>query len=193
MWMFVGLGNPGQKYSLNRHNIGFMLVDVLAQNLSSDHWKSEFLAHTLNIKWHNHNILLVKPQTYMNKSGDSVQKLMTFYKITKENLLVTHDDIDQPFAQIKLQKNRGHGGHNGIRSITECLSSPDYFRLKLGVGRPQIPQMEVADWVLQNFATDEMNLMTKYLKVGCMALESFLLDGFSKASSLYNGSIDQLR
>lgn len=193
MWMLAGLGNPGNKYAFNRHNIGFMIADILAQNLATQNWQNESKALTLKIQWHNQSILLVKPQNYMNRSGEAVQQLMSFYKIPMEKLIVAHDDIDQPFANIKIQKNRGHGGHNGIRNISELLGSADYLRLKLGVGRPPIPQMEVADWVLQNFSSEEMKTMPEFLKVGCEALESIILDGFAKASSLFNGTIDKNR
>lgn len=191
MWMIVGLGNPGSKYAFNRHNIGFMLTDVLAQNLSPDSWQTDKKAQTLKVQWHNKQCLLVKPQTYMNKSGEVVIPLMQFYKIPSENVVVVQDDIDQGFAHIKFQKNRGHGGHNGIRNISELLGHSDYVRLKIGVGRPTIPQMDVADWVLQNFSGEEMNSIPQILKKGCEAIESLILDGFPKASSIYNGPINK--
>jgi PTH1 family peptidyl-tRNA hydrolase len=191
MWMIVGLGNPGSKYAFNRHNVGFMLTDVLAHNLSQEKWQTDKKAHTLKVQWHKEQCLLVKPQTYMNKSGEIVISLMQFYKIPIENIVVVQDDIDQSFANIKLQKNRGHGGHNGIRNISELLNTSDYIRLKIGVGRPSIPQMDVADWVLQNFGGEEMALMPQILQKGCEAIESLILDGFPKASSIYNGAINK--
>jgi PTH1 family peptidyl-tRNA hydrolase len=189
--MIVGLGNPGNKYALNRHNVGFLLVDVLAKNLSKDTWQTDKKTHTLKFPWHKEQCILVKPQTFMNKSGEVVIPLMQFYKIPIENIIVIQDDIDQSFLNIKLQKNRGHGGHNGIRNITEQLGSSDYIRLKIGVGRPLIPQMDVADWVLQNFSTEEMELIPKVLQKSYEAIESLILDGFPKASSIYNGPINK--
>ena len=98
---------------------------------------------------------MIKPDTFMNLSGESVQPLLGFYKIPQENLIVMHDEIDQPFAQMKIQKNRGHGGHNGIKSITGLLGSMDYTRLRLGVGRPENPNVPVADYVLNKFTPEE--------------------------------------
>lgn len=191
MWMIVGLGNPGNKYAFNRHNVGFMLTDVLAKNISTEHWQTDKKAHTLKIQWHKEQVLLVKPQTYMNKSGEAIIPLMQFYKIPQDQILVAQDDIDQSFANIKLQKNRGHGGHNGIRNISELLGNNEYTRLKIGVGRPNIPQMDVADWVLQNFNGEEMNLIPSILQKSIEAVESLILDGFPKASSIYNGPINK--
>jgi PTH1 family peptidyl-tRNA hydrolase len=122
----------------------------------------------------------------MNKSGDSVAALLHFYKIPIENLIVIQDDIDQPFGKMRFHKNRGHGGHNGIRDISEKLGSPDYIRLKLGVGRPAIPQMNVADWVLQNFSNDEMIQMNEFINKSLNAIEAVIFDGLSKASTQFN-------
>jgi PTH1 family peptidyl-tRNA hydrolase len=191
MWMIVGLGNPGNKYAFNRHNVGFMLTDVLARNLSQESWQTDKKAHTLKFQWHKEQCILVKPQTYMNKSGEVVIPLMQFYKIPIENIIVVQDDIDQSFTNIKFQKSRGHGGHNGIRNISELLGTSDYIRLKIGVGRPIIPQMDVADWVLQNFNSEEMTTIPLILKKSCEAIESLILDGFPKASSIYNGAINK--
>jgi PTH1 family peptidyl-tRNA hydrolase len=191
MWMIVGLGNPGIKYTLNRHNVGFMLTDVLASKLSTESWQCDKKVHTLKIQWHKEQVLLVKPQVFMNKSGEAVVQLMQFYKIPQDHIVVVQDDIDQAFANIKLQKNRGHGGHNGIRNISELFGNNDYTRLKIGVGRPTIAQMDVADWVLQNFNNEEQGLIPSILQKSIEALESLILDGFPKTSSIYNGPINK--
>ncbi len=188
MWLIVGLGNPGTQYSLNRHNIGFMAVDYLLRSLSEGsksnriHEKSEMKGQLAKFKWGDHDVVTLKPQTYMNKSGESVQSVMQFYKINSEHLIVIHDEIDQVFSKIKLQKNRGHAGHNGVRSITESLGTSDYIRLRLGVGRPIIPQQSVADFVLQNFTNEEFNAMPDFLNQACDSLESTVF----KSTSIFD-------
>ncbi len=188
MWMIVGLGNPGAKYTFNRHNIGFLTADLLHESFGRPTWKTQEKAHVCKIDWNGKSCLLVKPQTFMNRSGESVVPLLNYYKIPIENLCVLQDDIDQSFAHIKFQANRGHGGHNGIRNITELLGHPNYIRLKIGVGRPTVPQMDVADWVLQNFSNDEMSVLPKLLELSTSAVEALMDLGFQKASSRFNGN-----
>lgn len=188
MKLIVGLGNPGPKYALNRHNVGFMVVDVLIENLaSSQSPKTECQALTVKTKIAGDDVLLVKPQTFMNLSGASVQGLMAFYKVTPDNLLVLHDEVDIPFGKLRFQKNRGHGGQNGVRDIHEKIGS-DYARIRLGVGRPTIPQMGVADWVLSNFESElvKSGQLGEFLKTAAEAALSFAEDGFLKAQNRYN-------
>lgn len=185
MKLIVGLGNPGAKYAMNRHNIGFMVIDALAQNLAKGKSnKAECQAHTYKVQIGGEDVLLVKPQTFMNLSGESVQGLMAFYKITPENILVLHDEVDLPYGKMRFQKNRGHGGQNGVRNIHDKIGS-DYARLKLGVGRPVIPQMSVADWVLQNFGP-EVDTLGEFIGKAADAAVSFVADGFMKAQNSYN-------
>lgn len=186
MLVFVGLGNPGPKYRFTRHNIGFMLIDALADALGAD-FRSEHKAEVAKVKdpESGNDILLVKPQTFMNLSGESVQSILSFYKLQKEQLLVIHDEVDVPFGQLRLQHNRGHGGHNGIRNIHQ-LVGPEYARLRLGVGRPTIPQMDVATYVLQNFSEDEMSGMSDFLSKSAEAAFLFSDLGFQKAQNKVN-------
>lgn len=185
MWLIVGLGNPGTKYQVTRHNVGFTAVDFFARGYESGPWKDEHQALTTRVKMDDELILLAKPQTFMNLSGESVQALMTFYKIPIDKLLVLHDEIEIGFGLTRFHKNRGHGGHNGIRNISEKLG-PDYTRLKLGVGRPAIPEMSVADYVLQKFSEDEMNRMPDFMNRAGDAIEYYIANGLQKASSQYN-------
>ncbi len=134
MKLIVGLGNPGSKYLFTRHNLGFMLIDALAEDGSFQKKHNSFIQKK-QIK--EQTAFLVKPQTFMNLSGRAVKEIMKFYKISLENLLVIHDDKDQAFGNMKFQKSRGHGGHNGIKNIHEELNTNDYTRLKLGVGPNQ--------------------------------------------------------
>lgn len=186
MWLVVGLGNPGNQYKLTRHNVGFMAIDYLIQGYGNPAVKNQFKAEVAQIKIKDEPVILCKPQTFMNLSGESVQPLLGFYKIPQEKLIVIHDDIDQPFNNMKIHKNRGHGGHNGIRSISGLLGSADYIRLKLGVGRPENPNIPVADYVLGKFSQDEFNQMPDFLNRGCDAIESILFDGIQKASTKFN-------
>lgn len=187
MWLIVGLGNPGNEYKFTRHNIGFMAVDYFLQGVGNPRLQNKFKAEIAQVEYKGHQIIFCKPQTYMNLSGESVQPLMGFYKIPLDHLIVIHDDIDQPFNQMKIHKNRGHGGHNGIKSISGLMGSADYARLKLGVGRPDNPNFPVADYVLGKFTKEEAQVLPDFLNKGCDALESILLDGIQKASTKFNG------
>lgn len=186
MWLIVGLGNPGSQYALTRHNIGFMAVDYMLKGLGNPPQKNQFKAEIFQTKIGDHPVIFCKPQTYMNLSGESVQPLMGFYKIPMDHLIVMHDEIDQPFAGMKIQKNRGHGGHNGIKSISGLLGSADYIRLRLGVGRPENPNVPVADYVLNKFTQDEFAKMPDFLNKAGDAVESILYDGIQKASTKFN-------
>ena len=162
MLLIVGLGNPGTRYLLTRHNIGFMALDQFIKGVGVLPSKEEFDGITCRFTLDDKDVLFVKPMNYMNNSGETVAGLVNFYKIAHSEILVVHDDIDQPFGGIKFQQNRGAGGHNGIKSISEKLGSQDYVRLKLGVSRPSIPNMEVADWVLQKFGDDDQEARCPY-------------------------------
>jgi len=186
MHLIVGLGNPGMKYALTRHNIGFMALDALAKSFDAKIEREEHKAQTLKFKLDGKDVILAKPMTYMNLSGESVVSIMQFYKIEPSHLLVVHDDIDQPFNYMKLQKNRGPGGHNGIKSISELLGHQDYARLKLGVGRPANPNIPVVDFVLQNFDKSEQEKLIDFLNRSGDAIESFIFEGPEKTASLFN-------
>lgn len=197
MKLIVGLGNPGAQYALTRHNIGFMAVDAFKEiHGENGGWRSEHKAETMKLRLGNEQVLLAKPQTFMNLSGQSVGALLQFYNIDPVDLLVVHDEVDLKFATMKFQVRRGHGGHNGIRNIHELLGSDAYARLKLGVGRPPQyvdddgkitrPTMEVGDWVLKSFAKDEFKAMPDYLAKSCDAIESFIRDGVEKAATRFN-------
>lgn len=197
MKLIVGLGNPGPKYALTRHNIGFLAVDAFNEiHGASRNWKSEHKAETMKINLGSESVLLAKPQTFMNLSGQSVVALMQFYQIPKENLLVVQDEVDLPFAAMKFVIKRGAGGHNGIRSVTELTGGDDYARLRMGVGKPPSfvdddgkvtrSTMEVADWVLKNFSKDEQTALPDYLERASRAIEVFATQGLQKALNQFN-------
>ncbi len=190
MWLVIGLGNPGKQYQLNRHNVGFLVIDYWIKSLAGHDpdYRDEHKALTKKMKLEDQEILVAKPQTFMNKSGESVQALMAFYKIKPENILVVHDDIDQPFGSLRFHKNRGHGGQNGVRNISELLGSQDYSRLKMGVGRPAHPDFDIADYVLSAFAKEESVQLAKLFEKACDGIECFIFKGLDRASTDFNGS-----
>lgn len=198
MKLIVGLGNPGPKYRLTRHNIGFLFIDALVEvSGATRSYKSEFKAETQKIKFGDDQVIVCKPQTFMNLSGESVQPLLKFYNLAMNDLLVVHDEVDQPFGAMKFQAKRGHGGHNGIRNIHQMLGTDDYARLRLGVGRPPVfvdddgektrGSMDVADWVLHNFSNDEMNKMPDFLSLALEGTRTWIREGINKAATEFNG------
>jgi len=153
MKLIIGLGNPGKKYEKTLHNVGFILLDKLAEELGLK-WKKDAKAQAQIAK--NENLILAKPQTFMNRSGISVAHLMSYYKIPTEDLLVIHDDIDLAFAQTKLQKNIGPAGHLGVEDIVVSIKTKDFKRFRVGVGRPQNEKTSTEDWVLSNFSAQDL-------------------------------------
>lgn len=186
MWLVIGLGNPGSKYLLTRHNIGFMALDAYLKSVGSPPEKSEKKSLTYHFKIDDQKIIFAKPQTYMNLSGDSVQELSKFYEIPPEKMIIVHDEVDQPFGQMKIQKARGHGGHNGIRDIQDKLGVNSYFRVRLGVGRPQNTKINVGDFVLQNFTEEEKIQLPDFVSTAGDAIESIIINGFEKTATKYN-------
>lgn len=186
MWLVAGLGNPGAQYSLTRHNIGFMVLDSFLRSVQAPAPKSDFQSKVWKLKLDHEEVLFLMPQTFMNNSGQAVQPALQFYKIPVENLIVLHDEIDQPFGKLKIQKNRGHGGHNGIRDISEKLGTNDYLRIRMGIGRPPHPEMAVPDYVLQKFSESEMNQLPDFFQTTIDAMESIIFDGHQKASTKFN-------
>lgn len=161
--LLVGLGNPGKKYEVTRHNAGFIVVDELVRRASAE-WRddlSRFEALSAKAVIAGEDCLVIKPQTFMNVSGRSVQKAAAYFKIPVADVVVLYDDIDVPAGKVKVRTAGGHGGHNGIRSIIECLGSADFPRVKLGVGKPLEAtfQVAVADWVLAPMGGQELENM----------------------------------
>ncbi len=154
-YMVVGLGNPGREYAATRHNAGFMVVDALARALGVTFSRTRQQALLAEAQAGPHRVLLVKPQTYMNLSGQAVGPLVRYYRLPLERLLVVYDDLDLPFGTLRLRPRGGHGGHKGMRSIIEALGGrQDFPRLRIGIGRPP-GRMDAADYVLQPFRREE--------------------------------------
>ena len=155
MKILTCLGNPGKKYSSTRHNIGFIIGDYLASEMNISLKKKEFSSLCGQGKLDGADILIIQPQTYMNESGTAVQKAMTYHKLDPDDLIVIHDEIELSFGEIRTKFGGGHKGHNGLRSIIKHISSPDFYRIRFGVGRPDHPEYSVADYVLSSFNKEE--------------------------------------
>ncbi|MDX1921732.1 MAG: aminoacyl-tRNA hydrolase [Alphaproteobacteria bacterium] len=181
MWLLVGLGNPGSKYQHNRHNIGFMAVDEIHRHFAFGPWKKKFQAEIAegSIKGVEEKVILLKPQTYMNLSGGSVQAAAQFYKIPLSNIFVFHDELDIAPAKVKIKQGGGAGGHNGIKSIDEHMGQ-NYWRVRLGIGHPdpQAPDKSeiVSNYVLSNFSKADCALVEPLL-VKCAEHVELLLGG----------------
>ena len=181
--LIVALGNHGVEYELTRHNFGWLVVDGLPFE-SQLHWKEKFKGVYCSHTSGSEKIYFLKPHTYMNLSGQSVQALMSFFKITAEELLVIHDDLDLEFGKIVFKNGGGLGGHNGLKSIVASLGTRDFMRLRLGIGRPS--RGNPSNWVLSRFTDDEFISLERILKEAAKALETSINDGFSKAATLYS-------
>ena len=156
MIIIACLGNPGKKYSKTRHNIGFLFGEMLSNTNSINIKQKSFNAISGTGKIEEIDCILLFPQTYMNNSGESVQSCLSFYKEKPEHIIAIHDEIELPFGECKFKFGGGHKGHNGIRSITSICKTPDFHRLRFGVGRPDNPNIPVADFVLSNFTKEEL-------------------------------------
>lgn len=162
MKLFVGLGNPGQKYARNRHNIGFMALDRIAEDHGFGPWKSKFQAEISEGRLGTEKVLLLKPQTYMNRSGQSVGEAMRFYKLESTDVVVFHDELDLAPGKLRVKAGGGHAGHNGLRSIHEHIGAA-YDRVRLGIGHPGRKEM-VSGYVLSDFAKSETSWLDDVLR-----------------------------
>jgi len=163
MMLFVGLGNPGSQYEKNRHNVGFMAVSRIVENHNFSPWKNKFQGSISNGLLRNQKIIILKPNTFMNLSGQSVGEVIRFYKIPSSKVIVFHDEIDFPLGKLKFKSGGGHAGHNGLRSISEHIGS-DYIRIRIGVGHPG-NKNAVANYVLGDFSKVEQETITQILEV----------------------------
>lgn len=186
-YLIVGLGNPGRDYRENRHNIGFMLIDRLAIRLDAKMTRLQSKALVGSTRYNEAKVILAKPQTFMNLSGQSVQGLARFYKLPHSNLLIAHDDLDLPFGTIRLRPGGGAGGQKGIKSTIERLGTPDFPRLRLGIGRP-LGRMDPAAYVLQNFPKGDEMLLSETLDRAADAAFKFIDEGIDEAMNEFNGN-----
>ena len=185
-FIIVGLGNPGKKYELTRHNAGFLFADLLADKNGEKISKIQFKSVTANITLGGHRCLLMKPQTFMNNSGEAVKQAASFYKIPPENIIVVFDDISLPCGKMRIRRKGSDGGHNGIKSIIYLLNSDKFPRIKLGVGEKPHPEYDLADWVLSSFKKNELDSLREAAENACKATEMMVQGNIDGAMSNYN-------
>ena len=204
--LIVGLGNPGSEYEKTRHNAGFLVLDRLFEELlraqstalsANTQWRSKFQGEyvsltRLSLGSGNRKVFLLKPQTFMNLSGRSVQALSSYFQIPRGRICVVHDDLDFPLGTIRIRKGGGDGGHNGLKSITQDMSGADYVRLRFGIGRPNLSQKAdigsnlVHSWVLGAFGKDEQESLDEALGCAASALCSLLQRGLEQTQNAVN-------
>lgn len=182
--LIVGLGNPGPRYAGNRHNVGFMVLDALAAaeriEITRAKFKGRYGTGTIGAR----SVALLKPETFMNLSGQSVVPAAQFFGVTPKDILVVHDELDLPFGTLRLKVGGGHAGHNGLRSITQLLGSADFARLRVGIGRPA--HGTVSDYVLADFRDEERAWLPDLIERGADALRAALRDGPERAMNEVN-------
>lgn len=181
-WLIAGLGNPGSQYEKTRHNIGQMVLDFLAEGISFSAHKSR--CDIATVRQGEQQIILAKSRLYMNESGAPIKALADFYKISAQNLIVAHDELDLPFGDLRVKQGGGDNGHNGLKDLTRHFG-PDYFRLRLGIGRP--PGLQAtADFVLKPFSSTEKSSLEDFLIKGAQACNSLINYGLAKTQSEFN-------
>jgi peptidyl-tRNA hydrolase, PTH1 family len=185
MWLIVGLGNPGSEYDGTRHNVGFEVADMLAERASVSFSEKKFKARLGRGRLEGADCLFMKPQAYMNLSGESVGPAVGFYKLETKDVIVLHDDLDLEVGRLKLKQGGGHGGHNGLRSLIEHLPDANFIRVRIGIGRPP-PRWDSADYVLSRFAKTDQGAVERALKEATESVEIIIRDGLRRAMNVYN-------
>jgi PTH1 family peptidyl-tRNA hydrolase len=186
--LIVGLGNPGARYETTRHNIGWLALDRLIEDWKAIGPKSQNQAIVWSASFGGEKALLVKPQTFMNLSGQAVAPIAQFFKCSPDDVIVIHDELDIPPGAMKLKTGGGNGGHNGLKSIDACLGTADYHRVRLGIGHPRDfqPKMDVADWVLAQFSQAECEDLDALFERTREAVEAILRVGMKRAANDFN-------
>lgn len=188
-WLVVGLGNPGDEYAATRHNVGQMVIDHLAKRhnvkLSSHKSRSDIAAYKLGVGVDAHSIILAKSKSYMNESGGPIKALATFYSVEPTNIIVLHDELDIPYAAIRAKVAGGDNGHNGLKSLTSAFGTPDYFRVRLGIGRP-MGQQDPGDFVLKQFSKEEKRDLDEFIDRGADCVEFLIEKGLDLTQSKFN-------
>lgn len=184
MKLIIGLGNPGKEYEKTRHNTGFMVLDKVAEKLDVHIDQNKFNGLYVKLKYKGEDVILLKPQTFMNLSGESVRKVMDFFKINVDDILVIYDDMDMPVGKLRLRQNGSAGGHNGIKNIILHTGSQQFCRIRVGIGRH--PYMKVVDYVLSRFTKEETPAITQGIEDASDAVLDMLNHGFVYAMNKYN-------
>jgi PTH1 family peptidyl-tRNA hydrolase len=188
-WLVVGLGNPGDQYVATRHNVGQMVVDELAKRhsikFSSHKSRTDVAAYKLGVGIDAHSIILAKSKSYMNESGGPIKALASFYSVEPVNVIVLHDELDIGFAAIRSKLAGGDNGHNGLKSLTSSFGTAEYYRVRLGIGRP-MGQQDPADFVLKQFSKEEKKDLGEFLDRGADVVEFLINEGLEKTQTKFN-------
>ncbi|MDX6218407.1 MAG: peptidyl-tRNA hydrolase, family [Frankiales bacterium] len=185
LWLVVGLGNPGPSYAGNRHNVGFMVLDLLAERVGGRFKAHKGRADTVEGRLVGRRVVLAKPKCYMNESGGPVASLRDFFKVPVERIVVVHDELDIPFGTLRLKAGGGDNGHNGLRSVTKSLGSREYLRVRFGVGRPPGRQ-DPADFVLKDFTSAERKELPFLVDRAADAIEALLSASIEAAQNTFH-------
>lgn len=183
-WLVAGLGNPGPRYRHTRHNVGFMVVDELARRLPAGAARQRFDGEIIETTWGGARVVLLKPRTYMNRSGSSVAPAARWYRVPYERLLIVYDDLDLPFGQIRLRPSGSSGGHNGLTSVLDSLGTEDVPRLRIGIGRPE--QRSAVAHVLSRFSAEEEAALPDLIALAADAVETWMREGIDVAMNRFN-------
>ena len=184
MKLIIGLGNPTKEYENTRHNVGFMVMDRLADVLNVSISTTKFKGEYVKFKHHGEDIIILKPMTYMNSSGESVIQVMNYFKIDVEDILVVYDDLDMPVGKLRLRESGSAGGHNGIKSIIAHVGTQSFKRIRVGIDKH--PHIKVVDYVLGHFNKQEQPLIDEGIENAIKAIETYLDKGFNAAMNAYN-------
>jgi peptidyl-tRNA hydrolase, PTH1 family len=188
VWLVVGLGNPGPSYASHRHNVGFVVLDLLARRVGGRFKGHKGRADVLEGRLGGvpgHRVVLARPRSYMNESGGPVASLCAFYTVTPDRLLVVHDELDLPYGDLRLKYGGGDNGHNGLKSLRRSLGTGDYHRLRFGIGRPP-GRTDAAAYVLKDFSATERKDLDYHVDRAADAAECLVVDGLDRAQNLYN-------
>jgi len=188
-WLVVGLGNPGDQYAATRHNVGQMVIDQLVKRhsvkLASHKSRTHIAAYKLGVGIDAHQIILAKSQSYMNETGGPIKALANFYSVEPEKIIVLHDELDIGFAAIRTKLGGGDNGHNGLKSMTSAFNTPDYYRVRLGIGRP-MGQQDPADFVLKQFSKEEKKDLDEFIERGSDVVEFLIEKGLELTQGKFN-------
>ena len=187
MKMIIGLGNPGKQYETTRHNVGFKAIDLLAEQLSAPAPQTKFNGLFSTVHVGTEKVMLVKPLTFMNLSGECVRPLMDYYDVSDEDIVVIYDDLDLTPGKLRLRAKGGAGGHNGMKSLIAHIGTDEFNRIRIGVGRPD-GRMGVADYVLSSFSKEEQPLIDEAIERSASACKAWLNAPFLEVMNEYNGS-----
>lgn len=185
-WLIVFLGNPGLKYEGTRHNAGFMAGDAMARRLGAAINRARFKALTAQVSIGGEGVLLMKPQTFMNLSGEAVAEAARFYKIAPSHIIVVSDEMSLPIGRLRIRTRGSAGGHNGLKNIIAHLGTEDFPRIRLGVGAPPHPDYDVMDWVLSTFKNQDADDMARAAERAAEAAECYITAGAERAMNLFN-------